>query len=623
MGMYNSLEPYGTLFEELLLDIACCYTNSEPHLDLAKARLRMKAEGISFLTKSLPRLGKAFDKALLGLTPFLHTGFEKSTEYAVPKFLGWLLKGVFSVDGYVREFPDISAIKHVRQILYFAYKLELPYDERSVKNVLESFIAVDNEIKNLRIDATDAVIEVARTYVTRTLSGCCPWDIIPKHGPGSVSTGERGGEKTHFSRVYADLDSRYPFTEYFHASLSHTADHVNRLEQLEELSIGTAKVVLVPKDSRGPRLISCEPLEKQWIQGGQQRKLYNHLERCRFTAGHVNFTDQTVNRRLALESSKTQEFVTLDMKDASDRVSLVLVEQLFQGTEWYQALVASRSAQTRLPDGSVVVLGKFAPMGSAVCFPVEALCFYALAIGVLVVYRQIPWRVAAASVWVYGDDIICRSEDYAALLNHFPRYGLAFNPGKCCTSGFFRESCGCDAYKGVDVTPIRLRKVWNHRKPNDATQLVSYVELHNSMYQAGYRRSCTYIRKMVEALYGPIPDVEYMRSRAEGYQAFYHTAGRAIGWFRPDVNSIASNLSRRIKMRFNAHLHRDEVKGYAVQAVHRDYTEDGWERLLRYFSGGIDSELPSGTYAVSRQSRLCRNKWGASNTGGLLSVLML
>jgi len=580
----------------------------------------MSEEGVSFLTKTLPRLGKAFDKALLGSTPFTYTGFSQSPGYAVPKFLGWLLKLVFSVDGYVREFPDLQAIKHTRQLLYFAYKLELPYDQECIKSVLQSFVDVEDELKRLVIDPTDAVIEAARTFVTRALSGCCPRDIIPKHGPGSDATGETGGEKTHFSRVYADLERFYPFTEYFHASASHTCDHLARLGRLEELETGTAKVVLVPKDSRGPRLISCEPLEKQWIQGGQQRKLYAHLERCSLTAGHVNFTDQAINRRLALESSQTQKLVTLDMKDASDRVSLSLVEQLFQGTEWYSALVASRSAETRLPDGTIVKLAKFAPMGSAVCFPVEALCFYALAIGVLVVHRQIPWRVARESVWVYGDDIICRSEDYATLLNHFPKYGLMFNPGKCCTSGFFRESCGCDAYKGVDVTPIRLRKVWNHCTPNDATQLVSYVELHNSMYSTGYRGICAYIRKMVETLYGQLPDVVYKRSRDEDFQDFYHSAGRVIGWFRPDVSPIASNLSRGIAMRFNASLHRDEVRGYTVSAVHKDYPENGWEKLLRTFTCG-STGLPSGTYAVSRQSRLCRNKWGASNTGGFLEVI--
>jgi len=168
------------------------------------------------------------------------------------------------------------------------YKLKLPYDKKTENSVLSSFVAVEEEIKTLQIDGKDAVIRQARKFITRVLCGCDPRDILPRHGPGAVSTGERGGGKTHFSRIYAGLNEYYSFWEYFVTSPSHICDRYDSYKTaLKELDHGTAKVVLVAKDSRGPRLISCEPLEYQWIQQGQQRKLYDLLERHRLTAGQV------------------------------------------------------------------------------------------------------------------------------------------------------------------------------------------------------------------------------------------------------------------------------------------------------------------------------------------------
>lgn len=608
MRVNNSLEVYTSLYWRLLQDIADCYTDSEPGLDWAKAQSRFSREGIAFFTKTLPRLGKAFDLALQGRTRFLFTGFQKDPVTGVPKFLGWLLKRVFSEDSNIRSDANVQAIKHVRQLLYFMYKLELPYEQKTCKKVIDSFVSVEEEIKNLSIPESDPIVSRARVLITRVLSGHCPRNIVPRHGPGSVSTGELGGEKSHFSRLYAALEREFPFTEYFRLSALHTVDTYDEIQALEPLETGTAKVVLVPKDSRGPRLISCEPLEYQWIQQGLQRKLYSIVENHWITKGFVNFTDQEVNRRLALESSHSQEWVTLDMKDASDRVSVELVKNLFRDSGWLDALLASRSTHTRLPDGGTVELAKFAPMGSAVCFPIEALCFYALSVSVLVVYRGYRWQDAIRSVYVYGDDLIVKRADYALILQHLPRFGLMFNESKCCTSGFFRESCGCDAYKGIDVTPIRLRTRWSRRRTQDPSVLVSYVALHNAMYDSYHRRTAAYIREIVEDLYGLLPFLEYKEVKKSYSQSTSSPPGRVIGWYCSDVNPITEN-QKRVRRRFNPHLHRLEVFGFTVQPVHKKYRESGWDACLRRLTCG-STGLRTGLYAVARRSRLKRT-WGA------------
>jgi len=617
----NSLDVYTSLYRRLVADIADCYADSEPVRDWNKIQSRLGAEGISFLTKSLPRLGKAFDKALQGEIPFLSEGFK--TFRCRPLLFGYLFERIFTSCGYVRSDADVDAIRHVRQLLYFMYKLELPYEAECTEKVLSNFVSIETEIETLSLDPSDAVIKRARSFITRVLGTCCPRDIIPKHGPGAVSTREVGGEKSHFSRIYEQLDEVYPFTEYFHFSATHTADRLDTLADLTPEGAGTAKVVLVPKDSRGPRLISCEPLEYQWIQQGQQRKLVSRLESHRLTKGHVNFTCQEVNRRLALESSSSRKMVTLDMKDASDRVTLALVNELFSGTEWAQALSASRSTSTILPNGQRVYLAKFAPMGSAVCFPVEALVFYALAVSAIVVHKQKRERVARESVYVYGDDIICDREDYPIVMQELERFGLLFNRDKCCVSGLFRESCGCDAYNGVDVTPIRLRKTWYRTK--EASRLVSYVELSNSLYARGYYQAAGYVEHLVEDLYGPLPYVTYYRSnkkddspidlslqesfsRERKKLLWYSRGGRVIGFHRPDVVPTLIHQRKRIRTRFCRDTHVPQVQGYSVEPTKTWYGEDEWEKLLRRYTCGRVS-TDAGLYADAHSSRLKRN-WG-------------
>jgi len=632
MGDHNSLETYVSLTVQLYHDIAQCYPNvHESQHDLRVLRSRVDSEGIAFLTKTLPMLGKAIDFALHSEQPLQVLGFKKKSNTSIPLFLGWLIELLFMSDGYVRDDLDITALRHVRQFLYFSYKLSLPYEASTENSAIESFVRTEDELHLLLEFPPEVqpIIKKARLFISRLFDGFDVREITPRHGPGSVATGEESGEKSNFSRIYAGLERVFPFTEYFVLGLNQVSDQYDWLQSLVPMEHATAKVVLVPKDSRGPRLISCEPLELQWIQQGIQKALYPWIEQHPLTRGHVNFRDQRVNRALALSSSRSTNYVTLDMKDASDRVSLRLVEELFGGTTLLEGLVASRSEYTQLPDGRVVHLSKFAPMGSAVCFPIEALCFYALAVAVLYtkyapargrssqlggrgleLAEERAWAKAAEAVFVYGDDIIVRREDYAPLLQYFPLVGLKFNESKCCMGGFFRESCGCDAYKGVEVTPIRMRTQWDHRGIRDAGELVSWVELSNSLWDAGYWTTAESIKAMVERRYGVLP---YVREKFE-YTDFSNQikldVSSLIGWYRSHVNESVANKRRGMKSRFGPSTHTLEYRSWIVRPVHKQYVVDGWRECLRVLNTG-SKRSDTGIYALPR--RIClRRGWAAA-----------
>lgn len=613
MLIRNSLINYIDLYMHLYNDVVGAYASVrtiECRRDKETILRRYNAEGIGFLTKTLPKLGKAVDKALSTGAKLQFSSFHKKKGTELPILYWWLFSLVFDSTGRERSDACPWALVRLRQLLLVFYKLELPYDEREQEKVLANFISTDAALsfEESRLDADEArIAQHAKAIASRVVSGICLWDIIPRHGPGAVATGEKASEKRDFKRIIRKLDRRYPLTEYFFYNLSHVCDRLDTIQVMEVVEEGTAKVVLVPKDSRGPRLISCEPLENQWIQQGQMSAIVEHLESIYPTKGHINFTSQDVNRQLALESSITGDWSTLDMKDASDRVGLELVRYLFP-SHFVELLEASRSTCTVLPDGTVVRLKKFAPMGSAICFPLEALVFWAISVAVLMYIRKLPFCQAVERVYVYGDDLIVRSEDQAAIRQYLPSFDLLVNEDKCCTHGSFRESCGCDAYKGVDVTPLKIKKVWGH--PRDAGAYASWVSYSNSLWKRGYLNSATYLEDLIQKI------------RRTPFANSEPSSGICFVRDHVDLPTISKKFG--IRRRFNKKLQRTEFFGWRIEAYNECTPKDDWEEMLRISStrrikpnSREDDELrlepdPPGSlmrpciYAFPRRNRLKR-----------------
>lgn len=598
-GEPNSLVGiYVDLYTSLLRDLAYRHKDlgySGFDQDLLTILNRSRSEGLSFFTKQLPKLGKAIDKSLATDQPLAIEGWKTQPSTVLPVFLGGIFNAAFSADGVPLDAESCGmAVRSLRQVCFLLYKQELPHTDEQNRNVLVGFKATDAllAVFNPSEDAeASKLIGIARQLLARVTCSFDPYAITPRHGPGAVATGEKPWEKMRFKRFYPTIDEVYPYSEYFYCGAAHLCDELDTLRSLEDRVEPEAKVILVPKDSRGPRLISEEPLELQWLQQGLSRALVKHVEDHPITRGRVNFTSQEVNRGLALLSSCNRQYVTLDMKDASDRVSLELVKQLFE-PRIARCLTALRSQATRLPDGTVVRMLKYAPMGSALCFPVEALCFFSLVTAIIHRHHGIPLLEAARSVFVYGDDIIVPFEVYEAVLQHIPRFGLMFNEAKCCTTGFFRESCGCDAYRGVDVTPLKMRKVWC-----SSTEVVqSYVAYSNWLYKNGYSNAAEYLRGLVLDQFGPIP---LTTSEEVDHVAFLCYGG--------DLGNYNDSWFRK---RYNKHLQRLERYVPQTKGIEISQPPAGWCSLLEFFSRRenapreFDRVKSLGTYAVPNRSYL-------------------
>jgi len=280
----------------------------------------------------------------------------------------------------------------------------------------------------------------------------------------------------------------------------------------------------------------------------------------RLTRWNVHFTDQGPNNCGALLGSKRlrgKDYATLDLNEASDRVSLALVDLLFPKDGVLPYLMAARSTQTQLPNGKVITLRKFAPMGSALCFPILALTVWSL------LTAAAPDEYTRERILVYGDDIIVPTAFADEAMKTLTFFGLKVNNDKSCLGGFFRESCGVDAFKGENVTPVRIRTPWLDR-PSPASYC-SWLAYANQLYMKGYYVPYDYIVEHIGAVYGTeIP------SLASGISA-------------PGLVEVPAEwpaLTRRWHKGSQRWLHRvNYVRGVTVTKE-----IDGWSMLLRHFT---------------------------------------
>lgn len=530
---------------------------------------RLDNEGLTFLTVVLPRIGKALDSFHStsewippeGFTlrkdvtwdPISGPGLLPETS-RVPVFLGNAVEAAMN--------GDSLAVDCVRQLTLVFYKLEVDYGADKESEFLSGFRKTDMDLLSLfdsvDIDRDVIIWEMGR-LIKRVLCNSDPLDIVPSHGSGATACRTPNWEKHHRALNYFEkLDNVFPYSDYFFFNHSHLADEFERLENSQPQSVPRARVCLVPKDSRGPRVISCEPAEFMFIQQGLMKRLYKTIETHSFTSGFVNFTDQTINRELARLSSKGERrLATIDLSDASDRVSLELVRRVFP-ENWFRALEACRSEETILPNGEIVKLNKFAPMGSSCCFPVEALVFWACAVATIRILEK-KTRNFLPDVYVYGDDIITDSDSFESVVWGLEKVGLLVNKTKSYYKGPFRESCGGDFHYGVDVTPVRVRK-YLHRS---RTSVVTNADLANSFIaKFGYSDSASLI-SVIEMEGGYV----YPRSELQ--------LPAVIRCFPGASNDVF------FRRRFNKNLQRNEYRTLTCISPSKERQPPNWEELFR------------------------------------------
>jgi len=306
-----------------------------------------------------------------------------------------------------------------------------------------------------------------------------------------------------------------------------------------------------------PRVIAMEPTCMQYMQQGLLRCFLEWFGRDRLLPHLIGFDDQGPNQALARQGSLDQRTATLDLSDASDRVSNQLVRAMLgQWPHLFEAVDSTRSRRAVVGgEHGEIRLAKYASMGSALCFPVEAMVFTTLIfIGIQrslnVSLSRRDCRKFVGSVRVYGDDLIVPVEHVPTVVQTLEHFGARVGLDKSFWTGKFRESCGREYFNGQDVSIVRVRQALPTSQ-HDATGVVSVVSLRNQLFLSGNWATCRWLD-------------DYIRGVIKHY---------------PDVLPTSPVLGRVSSLGYQAdrvhpYLHSPLVRGYVVEARSpRDHLE--------------------------------------------------
>lgn len=431
------------------------------------------------------------------------------------------MERIFDSSGALLAEPSSDCIFAIRQICLFAKKLKLSCTKQRERAAEASYVDVERSLRTHVVpsDLAKAFSCVSAIVWSDILQQ--PGDtgfyeeVAPRHGPGATVEGVRGNGKYHFPSWPQRLEREFPLTEFGIGSIRNYDGGalLSRIAQPIPRDETPVKVVFVPKTQRSPRVIGMEPVCMQYIQQSISNWLRPRIElRGRFTAGRVNFSSQTVNAKLALDSSRSRTFATIDMSDASDRVSADLVNRMLRvAPSFRRGVFACRSTRATLPSGVVIPLRKFASMGSALCFPMEAMAFFLAIVTHRIRREGVPITSRAVlkccnGVYVYGDDLIVPTDEAPAICETLAQFGFKVNSHKSFWNGKFRESCGMDAYDGTDVTPTYVRRLLPANR-SDSHGIASTVALANQFYLKGMWETARALRSFVEKLLGPLGSI--------------------------------------------------------------------------------------------------------------------
>ena len=540
--------------------------------DCETVLVRSKHEGLSFLTITLPSFGKDFQKSLnQGLVDRnMFQGF--SWHAGLPRFLGGFLDRVFDrSSGVLLDDPCIDAILAVRQLTLLYSKILLPCSDTREKEAMRTYIQCDKEVaeRDSMMDPTD-LSDFSRISsllfrdlfldLDRKIENL---ELVPKHGPGSTADKYRGNGK-YSSKTWTDRLERYfPSGDYLFPNARYV--HETAVDFLEPGAEIPVKVISVPKTQKTPRIIAIEPTCMQYAQQAVLEAIVQFVDKSDLV-NLIGTGDQTPNQRMAQIGSRNGSLATLDLSEASDRVSNQLIRLMLDRHPLLQGAVEScRSRKADVPGFGKIRLSKFASMGSALCFPFEAMVF--LTICFIGIERELSTRFTSRSqmmrfrgeVRVYGDDIIVPTDTVHSVVHALELFGAQVGMSKSFWTGRFRESCGKEYYDGYDVSIVKARRMFPTTRKH-ASEVISIVSLRNQLYKAGY--------------WGTVKWLDSYILRKIKYFPFVSESSSVLGRF----SFLGYDNERECE-----YLHRPLVKGYVVSSRLPVDILDGPDAMLKCF----------------------------------------
>jgi hypothetical protein len=498
-----------SLFVDLKRELPFEYLDN----DLLYLFQRFNAEGDPFLLISLPKLGKEIERALIREEQFnAPPGWRLKKGTRLPLFLNHLFLKVFLEDGSCRLDGDPRAVLYLRQITMIFSKVCGCVDQVVVQKAIEEFrlrttrhvdifsmpeVVLAREILRHLFDLRTPECDELRRFQKK------PWG---RHGNGAV----------------ADFSNQWMKWQLFAwPGMPKEAFSIHQGLDLESGVLPTqpnARVVAVPKDFRGPRIICIEPKENQFVQQGLMDILYRLLHNHPLTRRSIDFRDVTPSGRLCYNS----DVATIDLKDASDMLSISLARCLLPS--WVFSLVARYRTRTVRFGNLTWHPNCFATMGNACCFPIETLVFWVLTQATCVLERKRGIISAVKNIRVFGDDIILPRKAAPRVIEVLEGCGLRVNRDKTCLKTLVKESCGTWCYRNTNLEIIKVKST----NVTDARSWVQYLDYSIQAAKLGLPNLAETMRELCQKWLPVIP-IRFNRKlqRKEFRRPMFASIGRS------------------------------------------------------------------------------------------------
>lgn len=386
---------------------------------------------------------------------------------------------------------DVASFRFLTTFLIFGKKLK--YEDKELNaTAFRGWLDVEERLSHLSFNVDR--LSNLKAIVTELVPDLGDFNLEPRFGPGTVAEkGIRGNIQKSNNLQYDPKIDR----AFFRNPKSWGKEELGRSpvkvipnhwdwSSASRMSARVSELLFVWRDLFKARSICREPNTYMFAQQAVQTAMRQTLRKT-CARRFIDISDQSRNRELAQYGSATGLIDTIDLSAASDSVHIDLVKGIFPRSILYY-LLATRTSKVKVPGGAIVDVKKFAPMGSAVCFPVQCIVFTSVVIYAAMLHadgraatdvlpadhpylkdvtafvtknfrREVGWAKGTYEpAAIFGDDICVDSTLTPYVTHLLLDLGFDVNLSKSFTSNVaVRESCGGYYYGGEDITPTRFR----------------------------------------------------------------------------------------------------------------------------------------------------------------------
>jgi hypothetical protein len=309
------------------------------------------------------------------------------------------------------------------------------------------------------------------------------------------------------------------------------------------MQIEGSRLTTVPKNEDTERTIAIEPSGNMCLQLAAGMYLEGALR-------HIGLDirdQQQKNIAMAMRGSISGEVATLDLKSASDMISIDLVRALMPSA-WTDLLMKLRSPMITIQrDGKArdvdmqVELNMISTMGNGFTFPLMTLIIVALIYGYRCIRGGPNLFIHWTNTCVFGDDVIIPTHEYKGFVDVLTKAGLVVNLDKSFCEGAFRESCGGDFLNGVDITPFYVKSLISEA---DVYVVINQVLEWSARTQVRVHHTLALLRSFIHGKPHLVPE-----------------------WLNPDQGILTSGCPRRytyFSLQQEAHQLRKEAEFFSM-----------------------------------------------------------